>query len=133
MVVVVDVVVAGATEVVVVVVLGKTEVGAGDSEVSGEEEVVGSAEVGVEVVVAVVLVVVSAAAVSGVVVVARGDAVAEGVSVVVERLSGAMVFSSESTPLDEHAEMSNIVAIKETTIVWGFALKYSISVILILK
>ena len=106
---VVDVVVAGATEVVVVVVVGKTEVGAGDSEVSGEE-VVGVAEVEVEFVAAVV---VSAAAVSGVVVAARDDAVAEGVSVVVERFVGEMLLSPESSALDEQAKANKNKAVEK--------------------
>ena len=130
---VVVVVVAGAAEVVEVVVVGEAEVEADVSEVSGEEEIVGAAELGVEVVAAVVPVVVSAAAVSGVVVVARGDAVAGDVSVVVEVLDGAIEVTSESSPPDEHAEMSNVIAMTATTLIWVFVLKYRICVILILK
>lgn len=119
-VVVVDVVVVVVEEVVVVV--------------AGAVEVVGATEVEVEVVVAVVLVVVvSSAAVSGVVLVARGDAVAEGVSVVVEALEGAIEVVSESSPPEEHAEMSNVIAMTATTFIWVFVLKYRICVILILK
>ena len=87
-----------------------------------------------EVVVTVVLVVVvSSAAVSGVVLVARGDAVAEGVSVVVEALEGAIEVVSESSLPEEHAEMSNVIAMTATTLIWVFVLKYRICEILSLR
>lgn len=121
---VVVVVSEGAVEVVVVGVMLAV------SEVSSEEEVVGAAEAEVEVVAAIVLVVVSAAAVSGVVVVARGDAVAEGVPLVVEALEGAIEVVSESSPPEEHAEMSNVIAMTATTLICVFALKYRIFMIL---
>ena len=107
-VVVIDVVVAGATEVVVVVVVGKPEVGAGDSKVSGEEEVVGAAEVDVEI--AVVVAVAGEAGrscISLVVVASDGAAVAVTASAVVgvasEPPSPLSLLSDEQDPANKIA------------------------------
>ena len=92
-------------EVVVVLVVGKTEVGAGDSEVSGAEEVA-------VVLVLLVVVVVSATGVAG-----SGTSASAAVAVVwdaadvavVPAASAAVVADSPplSLPSDEHAAANN--------------------------
>lgn len=63
-------------------------------------------------------------------VVVMGNAVAEDVSVVVETLTCEMEVSPESSPLGEHAEMSNATAMDTAFMVWIFVLKYPICMIL---